>query len=61
MTDEMYKELKERLAEEGLICKRKDFNESVKGQAKRKELFSSTERMRILGIARKFYSNSHYA
>ena len=39
MTDEMYKELKERLAEEGLICKRKDFNESVKGQAKRKELF----------------------
>ena len=39
MTDEMYKELKERLTEEGLICKRKDFNESVKGQAKRKELF----------------------
>ena len=39
MTDEMYKELKERLAEEGLICKRKDFNEFVKGQAKRKELF----------------------
>lgn len=39
MTDEMYKELKECLTEEGLICKRKDFNESVKGQAKRKELF----------------------
>ena len=39
MIDETYKELKERLTEEGLICKRKDFNESVKGQAKRKELF----------------------
>lgn len=39
MTDELYKELKDRLIEEGLICKRKDFNESVKGQAKRKELF----------------------
>ena len=25
MTDEMYKELKERLTEEGLICKRNDF------------------------------------
>ena len=38
MTDEMYKELKERLAEEGLICKRKDFNESVKRSSKTKRI-----------------------
>ena len=39
MTDEMYEELKARLTEEGLICKKKDYNESVKGEAKRKELY----------------------
>lgn len=39
MTDEEYKELKKRLSDEGLLCKKKDYIKSVNGQAKRKELY----------------------